>query len=56
MIYENDMTNFRNKMLIHAVHMAILLHINSALILVDDIGHSIRWFHLKSPISSYINI
>lgn len=31
-------------MLTHAVHLAILLHLNNILILVDDIGHSIRWF------------
>ncbi|KAL3998910.1 Nup93/Nic96 family protein [Acanthocheilonema viteae] len=45
----------RNNMLTHAVHMAILLHLNSVLILVDNIGHPILLSQQEDPVQSSLN-
>ncbi|CAG9540043.1 unnamed protein product [Cercopithifilaria johnstoni] len=45
----------RNNMLTHAVHLAILLHLNNVLIPVDDIGHSILVSQQEDPVQSSLN-
>uniref|UniRef100_A0A1I7V779 Nuclear pore protein n=1 Tax=Loa loa TaxID=7209 RepID=A0A1I7V779_LOALO len=46
---------YRNNMLVHAVHMAILLFLNGVLILVDDIGHPILLSQQEDPVQSSLN-
>uniref|UniRef100_A0A1I8EWM8 Nuclear pore protein n=3 Tax=Wuchereria bancrofti TaxID=6293 RepID=A0A1I8EWM8_WUCBA len=46
---------YRNNMLMHAIHMAILLFLNGLLILVDDIGHSILLSQQEDPVQSSLN-
>uniref|UniRef100_A0A0R3RXD0 Nuclear pore protein n=1 Tax=Elaeophora elaphi TaxID=1147741 RepID=A0A0R3RXD0_9BILA len=46
---------YRNNMLTHAVHIAILLHLNNVLILVDDIGHPMLLSQQEDPVQSSLN-
>ncbi|VDN01500.1 unnamed protein product [Thelazia callipaeda] len=46
---------FRNDMVIHAVHLAILLFVNGLLILVDNIKHPLLVSEQDDPVQSFLN-
>uniref|UniRef100_A0A915Q733 Nuclear pore protein n=1 Tax=Setaria digitata TaxID=48799 RepID=A0A915Q733_9BILA len=46
---------YRNNMLVHAIHIAILLFVNNVLILVEDIGQPILVSQQDDPIQSSLN-